>query len=74
MHAAGALQEAVEVGQRVPRGYPGLIAFNQLPAPLRDRYRSTLDPRSRYIYDRQYLYRVDPVSMVVRHVLNTVHP
>jgi hypothetical protein len=71
----GRYKKLFEVGQRVPPGYPGLIAYNQLPTPLRDRYGPALDPRARYIYDRQYIYRVDPATMAVSHVLNTVlHP
>jgi hypothetical protein len=68
----GRYKKLFEVGQRVPRGYPGLMAYNQLPDPLRDRYSSMLDPRSRYVYDQQYLYRVDPKTMLVSHVLNTI--
>ena len=32
-------------------------------------YGGALDPDSRYIYDQQYLYRVDPTTMVVRQIL-----
>ena len=68
----GRYKKLFEVGQRVPRGYPGLVAYNQLPDPLRNRYSSLLDPRSRYVYDRQYLYRIDPRTMLVSHVVNTL--
>lgn len=68
----GRYKKLFEVGQRVPRGYPGLMAYNQLPDPLRARYSSLLDPRSRYVYDRQYIYRVDPRTMLVSHVVNTL--
>ena len=68
----GRYKKLFEVGQRVPRGYTGLITHNQLPDPLRDRYSSSLDPRSRYIYDRQYIYRVDPTTMVVSQILNAI--
>ena len=66
----GRYKKLFEVGQRVPRGYPDLMAYNQLPYPVRDRY--SLDPRSRYIYDQGYLYRVDPTTMVVSQILNTL--
>jgi hypothetical protein len=48
------------------------MAYNQLPYPVRDRYSSMLDPRSRYIYDQGYVYRVDPTTMVVSQILNTL--
>lgn len=66
----GRYKKLFEVGQRVPRGHPSLMAYNQLPYPVRDRY--ALDPRSRYIYDQGYLYRVDPTTMVVSQILNTL--
>ena len=68
----GRYKKLFEVGQRVPPGYPGIMAYNQLPGPLRDRYGPMLDPGSRYVYDRQYLYRIDPKTMLVSHVVNTL--
>lgn len=68
----GRYKKLFDVGGRVPQGYPGVIGYDQVPDPLRDRYGSVLDPRSRYIYDRQYLYRIDPTTMVVTQVLNTL--
>lgn len=60
------------VGQRLPLGYNGLLGYNALPNNLRSYYGSQLDPRSRYIYDNNYLYRVDPTTMVVQQVLNAI--
>ncbi len=68
----GRYKKLFDVGQRVPRGYGGLIGYHQLPYPIRDRYSSVLDPRSRYIYDQGYLYRVDPTTMAVGQILNTL--
>lgn len=68
----GRYKKLFDVGGRVPQGYPGVIGYDQVPDQLRDRYSSALDPRSRYIYDRQYLYRIDPTTMVVTQVLNTL--
>jgi hypothetical protein len=68
----GRYRKLFEAGQRVPNDYPGLMAYNQLPSPVRGRYRSALDPRSRYVYDRRYLYRVDPATMVVLQVVDTL--
>ena len=68
----GRYKKLFEVGQRVPRGYGGLLGYNQLPYPLRDRYSSVLDPQSRYIYDQGYLYRIDPNTMAVSQILNTL--
>ena len=57
------------VGQRLPIGYNGLLGYNALPYDLRSHYGAQLDPRSRYIYDNSYLYRVDPATMVVQQIL-----
>jgi hypothetical protein len=68
----GRYKKLFEVGQRVPRGHPSLMAYNQLPYSVRDRYSPVLDPRSRYIYDQGYLYRVDPTTMLVSQIVNTL--
>jgi len=68
----GRYKKLFEVGQRVPPNYRGLIGYNQVPYSIRDRYSSDLDPRSRYIYDQGYLYRVDPTTMAVSQILNTL--
>jgi hypothetical protein len=68
----GRYKKLFEVGQRVPNGYRGLTGYNQLPYDVRDRYGSSLDPRSRYIYDQGYVYRVDPTTMLVSQILNTL--
>ena len=68
----GQYKKLFEVGQRVPRGHPSLMAYNQLPYPVRARYGPVLDPRSRYIYDQGYLYRVDPTTMLVSQIVNTL--
>ena len=43
-----------------------------LPYELRMRHGGALDPQARYIYDQQYLYRVDPTTMVVRQILRSL--
>ncbi len=68
----GRYKKLFEVGQRVPKGYDGLRAYNALPYELRMRHGGSLDPRAHYIYDRQYLYRVDPTTMVVRQILRSL--
>ena len=65
----GQHKKLFDVGQRVPTGYKGLMRYNALPPELRRQYGGALDPRAHYIYDPQYLYRVDPATMVVREVL-----
>ena len=60
------------VGQRLPFGQQGLLGYNALPYDLRSQYGAQLDPRSRYIYDNSYLYRVDPTTMVVQQVLSAL--
>jgi len=66
----GQAKRLFSVGQRVPLGYNGLLGYNALPRDLRGYYGAQLDPRSRYIYDNAYLYRVDPATMIVQQVLS----
>ena len=68
----GQYKKQFELGQRVPLGYKGLLGYNSLPYQMRSQYGSALDPRSRYIYDNSYLYRVDPTTMVVQQVLGAL--
>lgn len=67
----GQYKKLFEIGQRVPLGYNGLLGYNALPYDVRQRY-SGLDPYGRYIYDNNYLYRVDPTTMMVREILRAV--
>jgi hypothetical protein len=68
----GQAKKLFGVGQRVPLGYQGLLGYNNLPYNLRSYYGPQLDPRSRYIYDQNYIYRVDPRTMLVQQVLNAL--
>ena len=68
----GQYKKLFEVGQRVPFGYRGLLGYNGLPYDIRDRYGAGLDPYSRYIYQDDYLYRVDPRTMVVSQILRAI--
>ena len=68
----GQHKKLFQVGQRVPYGYQGLMGYNALPYDVRTRYGSALDPQQRYIYDNNYLYRVDPTTMLVSQVLQAV--
>jgi hypothetical protein len=68
----GQAKKLFGVGQRVPLNYNGLLGYNSVPDNLRSYYGGQLDPRSRYIYDNSYLYRVDPTTMVVQQVLNAI--
>jgi hypothetical protein len=68
----GQAKKLFGVGQRVPLGYNGLLGYNNVPNELRNYYGQQLDPRSRYIYDNNYLYRVDPKTMLVQQVLNAL--
>ena len=71
----GQAKKLFGVGQRVPLGYQGMLGYNALPYNLRNYYGTQLDPRSRYIYDNNYIYRVDPTTMLVQQVLNAlIHP
>jgi hypothetical protein len=68
----GQAKKLFGVGQRVPLGYNGLLGYNALPQSLRSYYGPQLDPYSRYVYDQNYLYRVDPRTMLVQQVLNAL--
>jgi hypothetical protein len=68
----GQAKKLFGIGQRVPRGYDGLLGYNNLPYNVRSYYGRQLDPRSRYIYDNNYIYRVDPRTMLVQQVLNSL--
>jgi hypothetical protein len=60
---------SASIGQRLPLGYRGLLGRDALPYDVRSYYGGRLDPYSRYMYDNQYLYRVDPKTMIVSEVL-----
>ncbi len=68
----GQAKKLFNVGQRVPLGYRGLLGYNGLPYDVRDRYSAGLDPYSRYIYQDDYLYRVDPRTMIVSQILRAI--
>ena len=68
----GQYKKLFEVGQRVPLGYKGLLGYNALPYDLRSQYGQRLDPYGRYVYDQNYLYRVDPTTMIVSEILRAV--
>src|SRR5688500_19032783 len=57
-------------GQRVPLGYNGYTPYGSIPYDLRNRY--NLDDDYRYIYRDEYLYQVDPTTMVVQRILNAI--
>lgn len=65
----GRYKKLFEIGERVPGSYKGLIRYNGLPYEVRMAYGGALDPKARYIYDRHYIYRIDPVTMIVRQTL-----
>jgi hypothetical protein len=66
----GQAKKLYGVGQRLPYGYNSWTPYNQIPYDVRDRY--DLDPYGRYIYDQNYVYRVDPRTMIVSQVLNAI--
>ena len=68
----GQAKKLFNVGQRVPLGYRGLLGYNGLPYDIRDRYGAGLDPYSSYIYQDDYLYRVDPRTMIVSQILRAI--
>ena len=66
----GQAKKQYAVGQRLPYGYNGYTPYNQIPYDVRSQY--NLDPYGRYIYDQNYLYRVDPTTQVVSQVLSAI--
>lgn len=68
----GQAKKLFGLGQRVPLGYNGLLGYNALPYNLRNYYGQQLDPYSRYVYDDNYIYRVDPRTMLVQQILSAV--
>jgi len=67
----GIARQQFAIGQRIPLGYNGLMPYNALPYDLRSQY-GGLNPYDRYIYDNNYLYQVDPRTMVVQQVLSAI--
>jgi len=68
----GQAKKLFGIGQRVPLGYQGLLAYNSLPYGVRSYYGPRLDPYSRYVYDQNYIYRVDPRTMLVEQILSAL--
>ncbi|HVF37382.1 MAG TPA: hypothetical protein VNA29_05510, partial [Sphingomicrobium sp.] len=58
------------VGQRLPYDYKGYTPYSQIPYDVRSQYQ--LDPYGRYVTDQNYLYHVDPKTMIVSQVLNAI--
>ncbi len=66
----GQAKKLYRVGYKLDRGYNGFTPYNQIPYELRDGY--NLDDDYRYVYDRNYIYQVDPTTMIVSQVLNAI--
>ena len=66
----GQHKKLFNVGQRLPNGYNNYTPYNQIPYDLRRQY--GLNDGDRYIYRDDYIYRVDPTTMVVEQVLNAI--
>ena len=65
----GQYKKQFQIGQRLPYGANGLLGYNALPYDLRSQYGAQLDPYGRYYYQDDYLYRVDPTTMIVQQGL-----
>ena len=66
----GKAKKLYNVGQRLPYGYNSYTPYNQIPYDLRNRY--NLDNDDRYIYRDDYLYQVDPTTLIVQQVLSAI--
>jgi hypothetical protein len=66
----GQAKKLFSVGQRLPYGYNSYTPYGSIPYNLRNRY--GLDDNYRYIYRDDYLYQVDPSTLVVQRILNAI--
>ena len=66
----GQAKKLYNVGQRLPYGYNGFTPYSQIPYDVRRQY--GLNDNYRYIYRDDYLYQVDPTTMIVSQVLNSI--
>ncbi len=66
----GQAKKLYNVGQRLPYDYNGYTPYSQIPYGVRSQY--DLDPYGRYIYDNNYLYRVDPTTQIISQVLSAI--
>ena len=57
-------------GQRVPSGYDGFTPYGSIPYNLRRQY--DLNDNYRYIYRDDYIYQVDPATLIVQRILNAI--
>ncbi|MBA3666551.1 MAG: hypothetical protein H0W65_02355 [Sphingomonas sp.] len=66
----GQAKKHYSIGQRLPYGYNRFTPYDQIPYDLRRQY--DLNNDYRYIYRDDYLYQVDPTTLVVRQILNSI--
>ena len=66
----GQAKKMYDVGYRFDRSFDGYTAYDRIPYDLRRRY--DLDRNGRYVYDDNYIYRVDPTTLIVREVLRAI--
>jgi hypothetical protein len=66
----GQAKKLYNIGHRFPRGYNSFTPYNQIPYDVRRQY--GLDPYGRYVTDQNYIYQVDPATLVVSRVLDAI--
>jgi hypothetical protein len=66
----GQAKKLFNQGQRIPNGYDGYTPYGSIPYNLRNRY--DLNDNYRYIYRDDYIYQVDPTTLVVQRILNAI--
>ena len=66
----GQYKKLYSEGQRIRSSFGQRYAYNQLPYSVRSQY--DLDRQDRYYYNNGYLYQVDPRTMVVEQVIQTL--
>jgi len=66
----GQAKKLYEQGHRFDPNFNGYTRYDQIPYDLRRQY--DLDPYGRYVYDQNYIYRVDPKTLVVTEVLRAI--
>lgn len=57
-------------GQRWQNNYGSVYGYGRIPYSIRQQY--DLSNRSRYYYNNGYLYQVDPRTMIVQQVINSI--
>lgn len=67
----GQAKKLYGIGQQVSSSQR-MLGYSQLPSSVRSTYGRQLNPNGRYVLDNNYVYGVNPRTMVVSQVLSAV--